>query len=256
MFEPARYVSSDITVGFPRRTDVETCAEAIAAKLEGRYRQHPLPPMPDELGPDVPRLAFLPHEPQLDTRQLLVLQTSFRLELYHQPDRQEDPLAVEKSLLSEIPGLFNLLEAVGSETPTYCGLTTHVRLRAEERRGDPQGKDDRIVGRYLAERFLKEPHTADLYELTIRFSETVEERFFSNTTYEVYRSWDASQLDEARPRLSGRKAAMHGMLITGDFNDRYAFNENEEYTSDQETAEEIVHRGMVAVACAIAEIRG
>lgn len=250
MFEPARYFSSNLTVGFPRRTDVETCADAIAAKLEGRYEPYPMERLPEWLEPDVPRLAFVTPKPVIGSHRIYVTQAGFRLEVFHKPSQQLEPFVVEESLIAEVATLFGLLETVQAESPTYCGLMTHVRVPAKSE------AEDRSIGRYLARRFLREPDIDGLYELTIRFCETIDERFFSNTTFEVYRSWDSAKMDPAKPRLSGPGAMTRGVLISGDFNDRHAFNENGEYTSNQKTAEEIVHRGMDAVAQAINTIRG
>jgi|GEM_PF-5157855 len=250
MFEPARYFSSNLTVGFPRRADIEGYADAIAARLEGRYEPYPMQPLPEWLEQDVPRLAFVTPKPVTASHRIYVTQAGFRLEVFHKPSEQLEPSVVEEGLIAEVALLFGLLDTVQAESPTYCGLITHVRVPAES------GAEDRDIGRYLAKRFLREPEIKGLYELTVRFCETIDERFFSNTTYEVYRSWDSAKMDTAKPRLSGPGAMMRGMLITGDFNDRHAFNENEEYTSDQRTAEDIVRRGMDAVNQAIKTIGG
>jgi len=55
--------------------------------------------------------------------------------------------------------------------------------------------------------------------------------------------------------LPQAQAAERGIQITGDFNDRFSFNENADYFSSTDSAKEIIEKGLSEMEKAINKIK-
>jgi hypothetical protein len=64
----------------------------------------------------------------------------------------------------------------------------------------------------------------------MRISEIVEDKYFSNTTFQSIRFWNQGQNGVMSP-LSKDSAILKGIQVIGDYNDRYSYNECQNYLS-------------------------
>jgi hypothetical protein len=75
-------------------------------------------------------------------------------------------------------------------------------------------------------------------------------------TLQNYRSWKREGPRQGIIRLSQNEASDRGIEISGDFNDRYAFNENKDYYTSRENAETIIDGGLEEIKKMIKKVEG
>ena len=83
-----------------------------------------------------------------------------------------------------------------------------------------------------------------IYDVQLKITNVLLQRFFSNITIQNYRSWKLEGPRQGVIRLPQNEVSDHGIEVSGDFNDRYAFNENNEYYTSRENAEGIIEGGL------------
>jgi hypothetical protein len=82
------------------------------------------------------------------------------------------------------------------------------------------------------------------------------QRFFSNITVQNYRSWKLEGSRQGAIRLPQNEVSDHGIEISGDFNDRYAFNERSEYYTSRENAKAIIEGGLNEIKKMVIQVEG
>lgn len=250
MFEEPKYIQNSFSVSFERCADVRRRVNAmedlLRAQYTGHFGQPQVIPVPDELDPEVPRVIF---GSQHGFSQIIVSQLSLTLNVAYSPDWQTDISKGRQYLKERVAILYALFEVMRSEKePAYfCGLTTRVRLRSRV-------DDETIVG-MLIERIAKNGDGKATYDINLRRAIVVEERFFSNTTIQNYREWQVEQNIPQIPRLRRSAVFERGIEIVGDFNDRYAFNERDDYVSTTCVANEIIDRGLDEIQSTIEQFQ-
>ena len=129
----------------------------------------------------------------------------------------------------------------------FCGIVTIARLISQE--------DDRKIVSRMSEVFQLEQGDDDYLDLEIKRTEAVEQKYFSNMGVKNYRTW---QLPESSafhpPRAPYNHVVERGLEITGDFNDRYKYNQDADYYSGRDEAGFLINRGVSQVAMLIADI--
>jgi hypothetical protein len=240
MFETARYVQNSFAITFPRRHDIRRKAndfeDFLQTHLEGHYRQPMLIPVPDEMDPEVPRLVFGSRH---GFSQIVVSQIGLSLHVTYSPDWQLDVSKGQQYLLERTPVLFDLLSILDDVKPFFSGLTTRVRL--------PANADDTAILQHL-HRFVSEPVlTTDVHDVTVKVTTVHHDRFYSNMTVQNYRRWEIEKAASGLQRLSRQQVSERGIEITGDFNDRYAFNERTDYFSSPKIVSKLLTGGFAAI---------
>jgi hypothetical protein len=104
--------------------------------------------------------------------------------------------------------------------------------------------DDSSILRHISQLFLRDSQTEKSHDIELKLTGVHDKRFFSNITIRNYRTWQFAEPQQGIVRLSGNKANARGIEVIGDFNDRYAFNENPDYFSESSIAGEIIDGGL------------
>ncbi len=86
-----------------------------------------------------------------------------------------------------------------------------------------------------------------IYDFQVKIADVLSQRFFSNITLQNYRSWKLEGARQGIIPLPQNDASDRGIEISGDFNDRYAFNENKGYYTSKEKGEEIIEAGLTEI---------
>jgi len=236
MFEKARYIQNSFNITFPRRIDIRRKAndfeDTLRGSLEGHYSQPQVIPVPDELDPEIPRLIF---GSKHGFSQIVITQANLALNVVYSPDWQMDISRGRHYLLERVPILFKLLDILDGVSPHFCGLITKVHLHSQE--------EDAAILSHLVKLFLKKIEVRKTYDIEFKITAVFLERFFSNLTIRNYREWRFAEPQQGIARLSRNSLAIKGIEIDGDFNDRFAFNEDSKYLSNAGVASEIIHNG-------------
>lgn len=242
MFHEPRHIANSLNVVFPRIQEIRRLTNEFEDKLSGRYGQPQTIPVPDELDPQVPRLIF---QSNGGHSQIVVSQVSVTLNVKYDGDYTTDAGKRLAYLQERVPLVYDLCQ-IAKAQPAFTGLTARVQLLSDATYVATLDQLVSILG------ISNTP--ADLNEVTVRLSSVVENRFFDNITIQSYREWAT---DSAVPvqRLSAAGAQSHGVELVHDFNDRYAYNEQTDYSTLQEAGLEIVARAYDSLDAWVSRLR-
>ncbi|MBI4745683.1 MAG: hypothetical protein HY786_03855 [Deltaproteobacteria bacterium] len=236
MFERPRFIENSFSISFNRQLDIRrksnNIEDMLKSKLAGHYSQPQLIPMPDEFDPQVPRLIFGSTH---GYSQIIISQMSISLNVRYSPDYQLDIALGQKYLRERIPVLFEIIESFKEIRPFFCGLTTRVDLYA------PAAEDDQII-KHLANLFLKEAEFDKMHDLELKVTRIIDDQFFTNMVIKNFREWRLIEPPQEMLRLSQKKSSIKGIQLIGDFNDRYSFNEKQDYFSGPGVIENIIDK--------------
>jgi hypothetical protein len=208
----------------------------VRTHLEDHDTQPMVIAVPDAMDPELPRLMFGSRH---GFRQLVLSQIALTLHVTYSPDWQVDAPKGRQYLLERLPVLYDLLHVLDGADPLFSDLTTRVRLAAN-------ANDDTLLA-YLR-RFLAAPASgAPLHDISVKVTTVHDAKFYSNLTIQNYRTWQAQDTISGMQRLAKQGASERGIEIIGDFNDRFAFNEQVDYVSSPEVIEAIVDGGFAEI---------
>lgn len=202
-------------------------------RLSGQYFQPQIIPVPDDFSPEVPRMIF---GSEHGFSQIIVSQINISLNVSYSPDWQIDISKGKEYLNEKIPILFDLVESLEGAEANFCGFNTKVRLTSSA--------DDKSILSHIAKLFLSGDAEANLHDLQIKKTSTCSEQFYSNQTVSNYRVWKSPESQAVVPHLSQNQIIERGIEITGDYNDRYGYNQNLGYESNRDVANIIVAQGI------------
>jgi hypothetical protein len=193
-------------------------------------------PVPDEMAPELPRLIFGSRH---GFSQIVVSQIGLSLNVTYSPDWQRDVSKGRQYLLERAPVLFDVLSILDNIKPFFSGLTTKARLQVNA--------DDETILRYLYKFVAESVQSADIHEITVKIASVYNKMFYSNMTAQNYRTWKMEKSTTDLQRLSRQHVLERGIEITGDFNDRYAFNERVDYFSSPKIVSELLTGGFAEI---------
>lgn len=249
MFESPRYIQNSFSVTMDRQLDIRRRAndfeDLLKEKTEGHYGQPQVVPVPDELDPEVPRLIFGSRH---GFSQILISQISITLSVNYSPEWQLDISKGQEYLLDRTKAIFSLLELLNDVPLFFSGLTTRVRIASTE-------ADSAIIAR-VKQLYGISSQSSNIHDLMLKVTNVLKDRFFSNITVQNYRVWKLISQQQGVLRLPLKKVTEQGMEIINDFNDRYAFNENDDCYSSPENVKEIIETGFAETEKIILEIMG
>jgi hypothetical protein len=244
MFDKAKYIQNSFNIFFSRQSEIRRRANDFEDKLKGLYFQPHIVPVPDDLDPEVPRMFFGSED---GFSQIIVSQITLLLNVTYSPDWQLDISKGRQYLFERAPILFELLDILKGEKPYFCGLSTRVHLSTK-------AEDEEII-EHLEKLFLRNSMKSK-YDFQLKTANVLSQRFFSNMTLQNYRLWKREGLRQGIIRLPQNEASDRGIEISGDFNDRYAFNENMDYYTSRENAETIIAGGLEEIKKMIKKVEG
>lgn len=249
MFQEAKYTKNSFSIIFPKQPDIRRKANEFEDLLkglhQGDYGQPPLViSIPDELDPEVPRLIF---GSRRGYSQIIISQVNMTLNVAYSPDWQIDISKGRQYFLERAKVLFELLKIFGETVkPYYSGITTHVYV--------PSIKEDKEIIECISQKFFKQVNLERAYDIQIKITTIHSDKFFSRTTIQNQRIWKPIDTQKGMPRLSIKNSAERGILIINDFNDRYSYNENNDYFSTLDVAKEIINLALDEIKQKVSEI--
>jgi hypothetical protein len=233
VFKEARFIRNSFSVLFPRQRLIRRKANDLEDHLKHSYSPPQTIPIPDEFDPQVPRLIF---GSEHGFSQIVVSQISISLNVTYSPDWQTDINEGREYLAERVSLLFESLQILDGVRASFCGQTTTVRLATDE-------ADTFVIGK-IASWFSSDQDITETHELRIKKANVIDNRFFNNLTLSNYRVWTIPSTITTTPRVSSENVKERGLEVVGDFNDRYAYNEREDYNSNIEVAQEVISNGL------------
>lgn len=246
MFELARTENTILTLSFKRREKVRRDANTIEDFLADYAKTHSetiygppqILPVPDEFDPRVPRIVFGSSH---GYSQLLVSQLSVSLQVTYSPDWQTDDAKRRSYVIERADLLWKIIEVLKIPEVSYSGLTNVTRAQTLA--------DDSKLIRWFRNRLRVDLGSSHpLYTLSVRSAEEIDGRFYSNFTCENYRMWSLDTAIGEDARLPNKDVVDRGVAILGEFNDRLAWNEKSDYSSNRETTRQVIDKGFYEMA--------
>jgi hypothetical protein len=252
VFQKPKYLQNSFIIVFSRKTSIRKNVFDFEAKLEEWYKQPQVISVPDEISPDTPRMIFTSKHGHSEIH---ISQLNFVLNVNYSLDWQFDIYKSKEYILNEVSILYELLNFLGEESAYFCGFTTVVNIPTQKRNNE-------LLAPHIYNLFCKEatPSNSDIYEFQLRTSKVIEKEFFSNINIQNYRTWNFDGLVEGGvegiAKMSNKCIVESGIQIVVDFNNRYAFNEREDYFSLENQAQKVINLGLDEVNNTIQKIIG
>jgi len=243
VFNEPQHISNSLNVVFPRADKIRRLTNEFEDTLSGRYAQPQTIPVPDELDPQFPRLIF---QSLGGHSQIVVSQVSVSLNVTYDGEYASNSNKRLAYLQERVRLVYDLC-SLAKVTPAFTGLTGQVRLVSTAEEPATLKRIVEVLGVSHA--------STSLSEVSLRFSSVVDRRFFDNIIVQSYREW---RIDPgvAVQRLPVATAESHGVELVHDFNDRYAYNEQSDYSTSQEAGLEIVTRAHDSLDTWASRLRG
>lgn len=248
MFGQAKYIQNGFSITFQRYQNIRRKAnefeDLLKKRFNGHYGQPQLIPVPDELDPEVPRMIF---GSKHGFSQIIISQIAVVLNAIYSPDWQTDISKGKEYLMERSAALFSLLETIDHMPVYFSGLTTRIQL--------PMDTDDASILQHLQKCFGIPLNERNTHDIQVKITSVHNETFYSNITIQNFRSWQIAGPIQGILPLSRQKASERGVEILGDFNDRYAFNEQNDYVSSSSLVTQIINEGLTQVSNTIRKVQ-
>src|SRR6266496_3287758 len=192
MFDIPRYIQNSFSVIFPPIPDIRRKANDFEERLKGEYTQPLIIPIPDDFDSAMPRIIF---DSKRGLNQIVIAPISIAFNVNYTPEYQIDAAQRSKYLQDRIPTVLKLTGVLKSVRPYFSGLTTQVHI--------PSTASEQDILQRIAQLFLGDKTTDNRHDIQIKFTDVVDERYFSNIIVENYRSWSTEDVSQAAiPHLS------------------------------------------------------
>jgi hypothetical protein len=120
-------------------------------------------------------------------------------------------------------------------------MTATMRLTSSHPAGDPAPLH------HLAQRLGLAVPPDGLHDVQTKIVRVRDESFFENITLQNVRSWQLPGPLTDLTRMPTGAAVEQGLDVVGDFNDRYAYNEQLAYYTSPAVAQVIIQRSLASV---------
>jgi hypothetical protein len=238
-------ITNTISLVYPRQKTIRRFANDLEDVLQGDYSQPQTFGIPDDFDPEAPRMVFPSNH---GFSSIVVSQIAMSLTVNYSEDWQLDYTKGRDYLREKTGKLFDMYRALqksGTETiPQFFGMASVARVRALV-------SDDRIIGSICASLGINIPKQ-NAHEIQHKWTTVEENMFFSNVLIQNYRQWNMELTTSGLVGLRAADAAERGIQVTGDYNDRFAYQElNNSYSPTKATALNIIEHGLQKVLNAL-----
>jgi hypothetical protein len=225
-----RCTHQSLAVSFETSLRTEAFADVLGPIFEDGYLEPRVLQIPDEFGPEPPRLLF---QSRHGFSQIVVSQLTISLNAEYSEDFQINASSREAYVLERLPLLFRAAEAVSSGKLLFSGCTSRFLVAVP---GEPDGA---VLGRISEATGVKQ--TPTLSDLVVRSTHVARSLFYVNLTLQNYRAWaDDDSAGGVLPRKTAGTVRERGLELLLDVNDRFAYNENVSFFTSRDSGSEIL----------------
>jgi hypothetical protein len=170
----------------------------------------------------------------------------------YSPEWQTDIRQGELYLLERAPLLFDLVRHLKQDgkpvKPHFFGAITLVQIPSSLTEEETLSHLSNFIGGQI--------ETKHLHDIQRRITLIEQYKYFNNIAVENYRTWQVESIPDGVLKLPRHRATEQGIQISGDFNDRFAFQEREIYSTTKNEAAKIIKFGLDAVRKSIEKFTG
>ncbi len=219
--------------------------EAVLNKeLPGRYTPALVLPT-SEIDPNTPSVIFTSiHGHSM----LFFSKTNLSLQVNFSQDWQIDFDRCKGYVKDRIAPLFKIIQSIDKFKPTYSGITLFVELKSEG--------SIRDISLYLLSKVChKETDVEDIYSVEFKKTSVRDGLYFLNVSQSVYDKRNIINPLQIYDKMPDRDIYEAGVQIVCDLNDRYAFNNIEDYTTNESSLQKALDLAFSSIKKEITKIR-
>lgn len=229
----AQIINNSFTVTFARQEKIRRKANYFEDAISNYYPSIQTLPIPDNVDPAIPRIIF---DSAHGYSQIVISQCSISINVNYSEEYQTNVDQIKEYLFERVKLVFSLLNIAEVNRPYFCGLTTNVHCIED--------KEDNDIIQKIIKNFNIRTTQENLNEIELKITNIIDDSYFNNTTIKNFRAWNFDLPLTDQPRLKINNAAIRGIEVKGDLNDRYSFNEKENYVTHLDTANIILAKGL------------
>lgn len=248
VFEEALYTESSFSVIFPRQADIRLNLNDFERKLKGHYGQPQIINIPDDIGPEAPRAVFISNDTYC---QMAISQVNIVLTINYPTNLQPDMEMCKNYLLEKSSLVFDMVNSikVGGKLlkASYCGFTMTVQIPVIN-------EEINVIG-LIAKTLNVKGNYKDIHDMSRRIARIVKDKYFSNIVIENYRTWQFDLPTTGIVKLRNADVKEQGIQIIGDYNDKFAYQERNSYSTTKSEMNKVIEQGLKVIAQTIEEVR-
>lgn len=232
MISTEKYIRSNFSFIFPKQIEIRK----MSAKFEEILGQFYLPPqlngVPDEFPASVPRIIF---SSKNNFSKIIISQINVSLEVYYSANYKLEE--IKKYNHERIELVQKIIKEITDDI-NFIGFTTIVRIPTKT-------KEESI--KIILDKYFNDRNYIHYADINCKKTLVKESKYYVNIMINNYKNWKNVTTSEQALRLSDSKAEEFGIEITIDYNDRFEFNENEEYKSSFNQVNKILDGNFLAM---------
>lgn len=249
-FATPKVVVCTLALVYPRQAEIRRRGNEIEDALKADYGTPQVINSSDDVPQEVPRFLI----PSKDGRRVItVSQSTMQMNVIFSDEFPSDLATVATYIVQHYGEIFTALVAIKDVSlkvvnPLFFGVTTQIHI--------PTRLPDQEIVRRLARHLLKSPEETrgGYFDVQVKQTKIIDKKLFRNVTLANYRTYRFDGPPEGVPRFPMDKVVEYGIEITGDVNDRYAYNRLQAYRTSIEVAGNVVEHTMRSLEEAIAQV--
>lgn len=230
MLNNEKYIQTTFNFIIDRKPDIRRFANEIEDELKNYYMPPQINGIPDDVDPTIPRISF---QSRNSHSTIYLSPLNIMLDVIY--DENYKLTEKKEYLFERIELLKKIIKKLNLKI-NFMGLTTVVVI--------PTEKENSV--KYIKNKYFKNEIISKIDEIFYREAKIIDEKYYSNISIESYKIWENSN-NFIFERLSNSKCKEYGIKLTVDFNDRYSFNENENYNSSIEEINNIIEKNFIQI---------
>ncbi|MFQ5822554.1 MAG: hypothetical protein ACE5JB_00700 [bacterium] len=218
--------NSEINIISSKDLDIRLKAFEFEKHLKKFFTLPQIIPMPDDFHPEAPRIIFsTPHGHST----LTISQVNFSLKTRYDGDFTENLNKCIEYLDERINLVFSMLKE-SRITLYYIGVIFNFEIPFTQ-------KNNPVVA--LSQKFLnyKLNFINSLFDVSFKFTTCYDNTFYKNLIFKNYRRYQKKSIPKPSPAFLDLEE--EGIQVQADINDRFAFNINKDYETNEEVLSKI-----------------
>lgn len=218
---------SIVSIKFPRVDNIKKAYFENEEILKKEFSEATILPIPDDAPIEIPRIIL---KSKGEHSQLNIAPEAASIQIAYTDDYKENWMLCEQYITTKIENIFELTDILTEDNYNYVGLVTNILWN----------QDTEKVVRKLSDNLLKIKDNGMLHDLFIKYTFVEDNKYFVNISIQNVRVFNEKNSLGAAGSFKNSNLISNIIGITIDVNDRYSFNNNDQYKSDKDKFKDIM----------------
>lgn len=195
--------------------------------LKDQFNEATVLPIPDDAPFDVPRIVV---SSKNEHSQFNITPVNATLQTNYNDGYEKDWQACKNYIIQKMDSVFSFLNVMTKNEYEFIGIVTTILI---------DGLNDKPT-KILTNNLLNWSSQKDIYDLNIRYTFVEEERYFVNIALQNARLFNNAMQSDIAGSLGIKNQVAEAVGAIIDINDRYGFNNDSNYKTNQSTLDRLV----------------